>query len=64
MIINRDAMTTVSWFDTNAARSVVSLSKRVLVIPRKRCLRLDMTEKLLTGALNLDTSKQNNRENS
>ena len=39
---------------------VVSLSKtlyspKVLVIPRKRWLRLDMTEKLLTGKLNLNT---------
>ena len=40
---------------------VVSLSKtlyspKVLVIPRKRSLRPDMTEKLLTGTLNLNTT--------
>ena len=44
-------------------RHVVSLSKtlyspKVLVIPRKRWLRPDMTEKLLTGTLSLNTNKQ------
>ena len=43
--------------------SVVSLSKAhllptVLVKPRKRWLRPDMTEKLLTGTLSLNTNKQ------
>ena len=43
-------------------RRVVSLSKtlfspKVLVIPRKRLLRPNMTEKLLTGTLNLKTNK-------
>ena len=47
-------------------RRVVSLSKalyfpKVLVIPRKRWLCLDMTEKLLTGTLNLK-HKQTNHE--
>ena len=42
---------------------VVSLSKAhllptVLVKPRKRWLRPDMTEKLLTGTLSLNTNKQ------
>ena len=42
---------------------VVSLSKtlyspKVLVIPRKRCPRPDMTEQLLTGTLSLKTNKQ------
>ena len=42
---------------------VVSLSKAhllptVLVKPRKRWLRPDTTEKLLTGMLNLNTNKQ------
>ena len=46
-------------------RRVVSLSKilyspKVLVIPRKRRLRPDMTENLLTGTLNLNTKKQAN----
>ena len=41
-------------------RRAVSLSKtlyspKVLVIPRKRRLRPDMTEKLLTGTLSLNT---------
>ena len=42
-------------FDPHSGRRVVSLSKihlppkKVLVIPRKRWLRPDMTEKLLTG---------------
>ena len=42
-------------FDPHTGRRVVSLikidlpPKNVLVIPRKRCLRPDMTEKLLTG---------------
>ena len=44
---------------------LVSLSKtlyspKVLVIPRKRWLHPDMTEKLLTGTLNLNTNKQTN----
>ena len=43
-------------------RRVVSLGKihnspKVLVIPRKRWLRPDMTEKLLTGTLNLRANK-------
>ena len=43
-------------------RSVVSLNKtlyslKVLVIPRKRWLRPDMTENLLTGTFNLNTNK-------
>ena len=42
-------------FDPHSGLRVVSLSKihlppqKVLVIPRKRWLRFDMTEKLLTG---------------
>ena len=42
-------------FDPHLGRRVVSLSKihlppkKVMVIPRKRWLRPDMTEKLLTG---------------
>ena len=44
-------------------RHVVSLRKtfyssKVLVIPRKQWLCPDMTEKLLTGMLNLNTNKQ------
>ena len=46
---------------------VVSLRKtlyspKVLVMPRKRWLRPDMTEKLLTGNLNLNTNKQTNKK--
>ena len=33
-------------------------SPKLLVIPRKRWLRPDMTEKLLTGTLSLNTNKQ------
>ena len=50
-------------FDTYLRR-VVSLSKKtftprkVLVIPRKRWLRPDMTEKLLTGTLSINTNKE------
>ena len=45
-------------------RRVLSLSKtlfspKVLVIHRKRWLRPDMTEKLLTGTLILNTNKKN-----
>ena len=45
-------------------RRVVSLSQtlyspKVLVIPRKQWLRPDMTEKLLTGMLSLNTTKTN-----
>ena len=44
-------------------RRVVSLIKtlyfpKVLVIPRKRWLRPEMTEQLLTGTLNLNSNKQ------
>ena len=44
-------------------RRIVSLSKtlyspKVLVMPRKRWLRPDIAEKVLTETLNLDTSKQ------
>ena len=43
--------------------AMLSLSKtlyspKVLVLPRKRWLRLDMTKKLLTWTLNLNTNKQ------
>ena len=47
-------------------RRVVSLSKntfnlrKVLVIPRKRWLRPDMTGKLLIGTLSINTNKQKN----
>ena len=34
------------------------ISQNVLVIPRKRWLHPDMTEKLLTGTLNLDKTKK------
>ena len=53
----------VGGFDTYLCH-VVSLSKdtftprKVLVIPRKRWLRPDMTEKLLTGTLSINTNKQ------
>ena len=52
-----------SGFDTYLRR-VRSLSKdtfpprKVLVIPRKWWLRPDMTEKLLTGTLSINTNKQ------
>ena len=36
-------------------------SAKVLVILRKRWLRPDMIEKLLTGTLNLNTNKQTKR---
>ena len=35
-----------------------SLPKKVLVIPRNRWLRLNMTEKLFTGTLNHNQNKQ------
>ena len=52
-------------FDSHKRHRVVSLSKThllptVLVKPRKSWLRLDMTEKLLTGTLRLNTNKQIN----
>ena len=52
-------------FETNL-RHIVSLSKtlyspKVLVIPRKRWLCPDVTKKLLTGTLNLNTKKQTNK---
>ena len=36
-------------------------SPKILVIPRKRWHRPDMTEKLLTGTLNFSTNKQTNK---
>ena len=54
------------WGFTTYLRRVVSLSKdaftprKVMVIPRKRWLRPDMTEKLLTGTLSINTNKQTN----
>ena len=49
-----------SWKSTSALLCPLSLySPKVLVIPRKRWLGLNMTEKLLTGMLNLNTNKQN-----
>ena len=49
-------------------RRVVSLSKtlyslKVLVIPRMQWLHADMTEKLLTGTLSINTNKQTNSNN-
>ena len=37
-------------------------SSKVLVIPRKRWFRPDMTEKLLTGTLNLNTQKKKKKK--
>ena len=53
-------------FDPYRQNHVVSLSKThelptVLVKPRKRWLRPDMTEKLLTWTLSLNTKKQNSK---
>ena len=64
MVMRRTLEQEVGGFQTYLCH-VVSLSKtlyfpKVLVIPRKRCLHPNMTEKLLTGKLNLNTNKQNN----
>ena len=61
MFNRRDSGTRGLGFETYL-HHVVSLGKtlyspKVLVIPRKRWLRPDMTEKLLTGKLNLNTKK-------
>ena len=54
-IINQLSGHRMQLFDHHSGHRVVSLSKihlppkKVLVIPRKRSLRPDMTEKLLTG---------------
>ena len=59
-----DCGTRGQGFDTYFC-PVVSLSKdtfthpKVLVIPRKRWLRPDMTEKLFTGTLSLNKTKAN-----
>ena len=57
-----DSAARLRGFETYLRR-VVSLSKilyspKVLVMPRKRWLRPDITEKLLTETLSHDTSKQ------
>ena len=52
-------------FEPHSGRRAVSLSKihlpplKVLVIPRKRWLRPDMTEKLFTKTLSLNPNKHN-----
>ena len=60
-----DSGTRGRGFDPHSSRRVVSLNKihlhkKVLVIPRRRWLRPDMTEKLLTEALSLNPNKQTN----
>ena len=56
----------IGGFDTYL-RCVVSMSKdtftprKELVLPRKRWLRPDMTEKLLIGTLSIDTNKTKNQ---
>ena len=50
-------------FDSHSGRRVGSLSKihllpNVVVIPRKRWLRPDMTEKLFTGTLSKNETKR------
>ena len=55
MVRSSDSGARGRGFDPHSGRRVVSLSKihlppkKVLVIPRKRWLHPDMTEKLLTG---------------
>ena len=39
-----------------------TLLPEILVIPRKQWHRPDMTEKLLTGTLSLNTNKQTNKQ--
>ena len=64
MVESLDSGARGQWFDTYL-RCVVSMSKdtftpcKVLVIPRKRWLRPDITEKLLTGMLSINKNKQN-----
>ena len=62
MVERRSPEREVGGFETYIRR-VVSMRKifyspKVLVIPRKSWLRPDMTEKLLTGTLSLNTNKQ------
>ena len=58
-----DSGATGQGFYPHSGRRVVSLSKihlppkKVLVIPRKRWLHPDMTEKLLTGTKSLNPNK-------
>ena len=47
---------------TSAVLSKTLYTPKVLVIPRKGWFHPDMTEKLLTGTLNLNTNKQTLRE--
>ena len=65
MVERRTPEREVGGFETYLRR-VVSLSKtlyspKVLVIPRKRWLRPYISERLLTGTLNLNTNKQINK---
>ena len=55
------------WGFETYLRCVVFLSKtlfspKVLVVPRKRWLRPNITEKLLTGTLSRNTNKQTNNK--
>ena len=55
-----------SGFETylrgDVSLSMTLYSQKILVIPRKQWHRLDMTEKLLTGTLSLNTYKQTNKQ--
>ena len=58
MVNTSDSGSRGRGFEPHSGRRVVSLSKtylppKVLVIPRKRWLRPNMTEKLFTGTLNI-----------
>ena len=65
MVELQDSESRSPGFDPHKRHRVVSLSKTnllptVLVKPRKHWLRTDITEKLLTGTLSLNTNKQTN----
>ena len=68
VVVECRALNLESWADPHKQHRVVSLSKTyqlptALVKPRKRWVRPDMTEKLLTGTLSLNTNKINHGPN-
>ena len=63
MVNTSDSGSRGRGFEPHLGRSVVSLSKtyvppKVLVIPRKRWLRPNMTEKLFTGTLSINPNQK------
>ena len=68
LVVNNSDSRSRDWvFEPHSGRRVVSLSKtyippKVLVIPRERWLRPNMTEKLFTGTLSIKQTKNKKKK--